>query len=204
MNKSVGAGDGSVAVLLPVYNAELYLREAIQSIISQTFGNYRLIVVDDASSDSSWSIIEGFNDRRIVKIRLPESKGIVNALNIALELADSEFIARMDADDIARNDRFEKQFDFLTSHPEVGVCGSSIKMIKGGLSCYVRYPESHDEILCSLAIYKRSVCHPTVMMRRSVLNRHKTKYTEEYRHAEDLFLWHRLVQETRFHNLREQ
>jgi glycosyltransferase involved in cell wall biosynthesis len=203
MNKMLGVGQGSVAVLLPVHNAERYLREAMESMISQTFGNYRLIVVDDASSDSSWSIIEGFDDSRIVKIRLSEPKGIVNALNTALEVAGTEFVARMDADDIARNDRFEKQVDFLKSHPEVGVCGSSIKIIKDGLSCYVRYPESHDEILCSLAIYKRSFCHPTVMMRRSVLNQHKMQYTEEYQHAEDLSLWHGLMHETRFHNLQE-
>ena len=116
MNKWLEAGDGRVAVIMPVHNAERYLREAIESILSQTFRNYRLILVDDASSDSSWSIIEGFNDRRIVKIRLPESKGIVKILNTALEVSDTEFVARMDADDIARNDRFEKtgQFSKIT------------------------------------------------------------------------------------------
>ncbi|MCP4011090.1 MAG: glycosyltransferase [Proteobacteria bacterium] len=203
MSEGGEACDGCVSVLMPVHNGERYLREAIESILSQTFRNYRLIIVDDASSDSSWSIIEAFDDKRVVKVRLQESKGIVNALNIALEMTDTEYIARMDADDVARNDRFKKQVDFLRLHPEVGVCGSSIKMIRGRFSCYVRYPENHDEILCSLAVYKRAVCHPSVMMRRSVLNHKKLQYTDEYPHAEDLSLWHELVRETRFYNLQE-
>lgn len=202
MDKWLGE-EGSIAVLMPVHNAEAYLREAMESILTQTFENYSLIVVDDGSCDSSWSIIEEFQDKRIVKIRLPESKGIVNALNTALDVADTEFVARMDADDTARSDRFEKQVAFLESHPEVGVCGSSMNMIKGGLSCYVRYPENHDEILCSLAIFKRSFCHPTVMIRRSLLEGLKMRYTGDYRHAEDLSLWHALVRETKFYNLQE-
>ena len=80
--------EGSIAVLMPVHNAEAYLREAMESILTQTFENYSLIVVDDGSCDSSWSIIEEFQDKRIVKIRLPESKGIVNALNTALSPCD--------------------------------------------------------------------------------------------------------------------
>jgi len=203
MNKYSRNNNKSIAVLLPARNAEEYLREAIESILSQTFENFQLIVVDDASTDSTWSIIKRFNDSRIMRIKLAESKGIVNALNVALRASDSEFVARIDADDIARNDRFEKQVEFLRSHPEVGVCGSSIKMIRGGHSCYVRYPECHNEIVSSLMVYKRSICHPTVMMRRSVLNLHQLQYTDNYRHAEDLFLWHELAHKTKFHNLRE-
>lgn len=200
----VGRGDdGSVAVIMPVHNAERYLSESIQSILSQTFTDFQLIIVDDGSRDASWSIIESFDDNRIVKVRFDESRGIVSALNTALRMTDSEFIARMDADDVARDDRFQKQLEFLRSRPDVGVCGSAIRIVKGRFSCYARYPETHDEIICSLAIYKRAVCHPSVMLRRSVLDREEICYTSDYRHVEDLSLWHGLAQKTRFHNLRE-
>ena len=119
MNKYSRNNNKSIAVLLPARNAEEYLREAIESILSQTFENFQLIVVDDASTDSTWSIIKRFNDSRIMRIKLAESKGIVNALNVALRASDSEFVARIDADDIARNDRFEKQVNFYDHTPKL-------------------------------------------------------------------------------------
>ncbi|MDG1389070.1 MAG: glycosyltransferase [Halioglobus sp.] len=188
-----------ITVLMPVYNAERYLAEALESILGQTYRNFRLVVVDDASTDSSPEILDAVTDARIEIIRLDKPRGVAHALNVALDLADTEFVARMDADDLAAPDRFYQQLAFLSENLDVGVCGSSIEMMRGQSRCFINYPETHEEILCCLAIFKRSVCHPSVMIRRSVLE--DTRYSESYAHAEDLHMWNSLIQQTRFHNI---
>ncbi len=190
-----------ITVLMPVRNAGAFLAEALVSILKQSYGNFRLLIVDDGSTDSTTEIIESATDSRIEKIRFAESKGVVHALNVGLDLADTEFIARMDADDVAAPDRFSQQLTLLTKNPEIGVCGSSIEMFSGHSRCVVTYPETHEEILGNLAMFKRSLCHPSVMMRRSVMN--GVKYCDDYAHAEDLHLWHRLISKTQFYNIRK-
>ena len=190
-----------ITVLMPVFNAERYLTEALDSILAQTYCNFRLLIIDDASTDSSRDIIEAVSDYRVENIRLDKSRGVSYALNLALDLADTEFVARMDADDIATPDRFDQQLKFLTENPDVGVCGSSIEMLRGNSKCVVRYPKTHDEILGSLAIFKRSICHPSVMIRLSELQ--GARYCESYAHSEDLHMWHNLIRHTRFHNIQK-
>ena len=190
-----------ITVLMPVFNAEHYLTEALNSILAQTYRYFRLLIIDDASTDSSRDIIEAVNDFRIETIRLEKSGGVARALNLALDLADTEFIARMDADDLAAPDRFDQQLTFLDENQDVGVCGSSIEMLRGRSRCVVSYPETHDEILGSLAIFKRSICHPSVMIRVSALE--GARYCESYAHSEDLHMWHSLIRHTRFHNIQK-
>jgi hypothetical protein len=191
----------NITVLMPVRDAEDFLTDALASILGQTYSHFRLLIVDDGSTDSTNEIIKSATDPRIKKIRFPKSKGIVHALNVGLDLADTEFIARMDADDVAAPDRFSQQLTLFTQNPQVGVCGSSIEMFSGHSRCVVRYPETHEEILGNLAMFKRSICHPSVMMRRSVLE--GMRYCDRYTHAEDLHLWHRLIKKTQFYNIRE-
>lgn len=197
------SGTPRITVIMPVYNAERYLSEALESILDQSYGNFRLLIVDDASTDSSRAIIESLADSRIETISLDKSRGVAHALNLALDRADTEFVARMDADDLAAPDRFKQQLKFLTENQDVGVCGSSIEMMRGNSRCIVRYPETHDEILGSLAVYRRSICHPSVMMRLSVLESSGTRYRERYAHAEDLHMWNCLIRQTRFHNIQK-
>src|ERR1051325_1151561 len=109
----------TVSVLLPVYNAERYLESALQSVLGQTFSDFEVIAVDDGSKDNSKKILERFaaNDPRIRVISRPNT-GIVGALNDGLAVARGEFIARMDADDVALPGRFQAQLDYLRGHPD--------------------------------------------------------------------------------------
>jgi glycosyltransferase involved in cell wall biosynthesis len=103
-----------VTVLMPVYNAEKYLREAIDSILNQTLTNFEFLIVDDGSKDSSIDIINSYNDPRIKLVRNESNLGISKTLNRGIELASAELIARMDADDISYPVRLQKQYDYFT------------------------------------------------------------------------------------------
>lgn len=118
-----------VTIAIPIYNAEKYLRDSIQSVLNQTFKNYELILVNDGSTDSSMDIINSFNDDRIQIINDGENKGLIERLNQSINIAKGEYYARMDADDIMYITRIEEQLKFLQYHPEVDVLGTSIMTI---------------------------------------------------------------------------
>jgi len=122
-----------ISVVMPVYNTEKFVAEAIESILAQTFTDFEIIIIDDCSTDKSWQIIQDFSekDQRIVTIQNSENQGLARSLNKGLKIAKGQFIARMDADDISMPQRFEIQLDFLKNHPDVGVVGSTVKFIHG-------------------------------------------------------------------------
>lgn len=165
-----------VSVILPTYNASQYLAEAIESILVQSFRNFELIIVDDASTDSSWEIINRYQGRypdKIKSIRLKKNlnKGGDEAGNIAFQHAKGKFVARMDADDIAHPLRLENQVNFLKNNPQVGVFGSSAIVIDSagreiGLK---KVLASHQEIYANYFTFHPMI-HPSLMMRRSILN----------------------------------
>lgn len=104
-----------ISVVIPVYNCAPYLKEAIESVLNQTFPDFECIVINDGSTDNSKSIIQSFNDSRIVYTENEQNSGLVYSLNKGLDLAKGQYIARMDGDDICMPDRFQKQLDFLKS-----------------------------------------------------------------------------------------
>ena len=118
-----------ISVILPAYNADRYLTEAIKSILAQTYSNFELIILNDGSTDHTEQIILGFTDSRILYIDNHQNLGIVATLNKGLSVAQGEYIARMDADDISTAVRFEHQINYLETHPAVGVLGSAIQII---------------------------------------------------------------------------
>ena len=107
-----------VTVLMPVYNGEKYLREAMDSILKQTLTNFEFLIIDDGSKDSSVKIINSYNDPRIKLVKNEINLGISKTLNRGIELASAELIARMDADDISYPSRLQKQYDYFTNNPE--------------------------------------------------------------------------------------
>lgn len=109
---------------MPVYNAQEYIREAIDSILNQTFSDFEFIIINDGSTDNSVEIIKNYNDPRIVLVDNTENKGLVSVLNQGLQLAQGEYIARMDADDISLPNRFMEQVNYLDKHPQVGILGA--------------------------------------------------------------------------------
>ena len=156
-----------VTVLMPVYNGEKYLREAIDSILSQTFTDFELLIIDDGSSDKSFKIINSYQDLRIKIIQNPKNVGISASLNDGLSLAKGKYIARMDCDDISLSNRLQKQIDFLDEHPEVVVVGCYMEMIDfegNKLNQQYEYPLSHEDIVNSMLILN-PMGHPSVMFR---------------------------------------
>nr|WP_199000412.1 glycosyltransferase [Flavobacterium sp. ASV13] len=189
-----------ITVLMPVYNCELYIEEAIDSILNQTFSDFEFIIIDDASSDSTVSIIKKYNDPRVQLIEKPQNSGYTNSLNYGLSIAKGEYIARMDGDDISLPNRFVKQVAFLDKNPETVLIGTFFKIIDKDK--IITVPEYHDDI--KLAMLKDCcIGHPTVMMRKSCLDKFALIYDTKKEPAEDYDLWTRLLAVGKLYNLQE-
>jgi len=185
---------------MPVYNCESFIKEAIDSILNQTFSDFEFIIIDDASSDSTVSIIKKYKDSRIQLIVKPQNSGYTNSLNYGLSIAKGEYIARMDGDDISFPERFAKQVAFLDKNQETVLCGTAFKII--GTDTIITVPEYHDDI--KLAMLKDCcIGHPTVMMRKSCLNNFSLIYDTKKEPAEDYDMWTRLLVVGKLHNLQE-
>lgn len=181
-----------ITVLLPVYNGDRYLRETIESILTQTYTDFELLIVDDGSTDSSLAIIESFIDDRIRILKNKERLKLSGALNRGMEEAKGKYIARMDADDIALPERLQKQFEYMERHPEVGMCGTAIEIFGKAKTRNDIYPKSADEIK-AYALFDCPFCHPTVMMRRELFLKHDLWYDGSYYPTEDYELWARAI-----------
>jgi len=187
---------------MPVYNGESYLADAIDSILNQTYTNFEFLIIDDGSSDGSAELIKSYDDHRIQLISLPCNKGLVNALNMGLDLARGEYVARMDADDISMPERLERQILFLDANSDIDVCGSWLEAFDGVETTIWNPPLTDEEIKCSL-LFESVIYHPTVMMRKSIFLDGSVRYSRDYPHAEDYELWVRLSRSCRFANIGE-
>lgn len=191
-----------VTVLMPVYNSAGYLREAMDSMLAQTFRDFELLIMDNASSDGSAAIVASYTDPRIRYVRNESNLGLPASLNRGLRLARGSYIARMDADDTSRPDRLARQVDFLDRHHEVGICGAQILKHMGGRRYRVRYPQTHEEIRATTLFFS-PFPHPAVMWRRSLTMERNWFYDESMKAYEDHELWSRMVEGTRTANLPE-
>lgn len=180
-------GNTLISVILPAYNAEKYLRQAVDSILSQTYRNFELLLIDDGSTDSTPQIISGYKDERIVAIRNEKNLGLIATLNKGIKLSKGEFIARMDADDISLPQRFEKQLEYFAKHPKVAACGTWYYSFNGSSS--KRIVKDDADWLRANLLFTSCLCHPSTMIRKGVLTGNTIKYHEEYKHAEDYDLW---------------
>ena len=190
-----------IAVVLPVYNGEKYVAEAINSVLGQTFTDFELVVIDDGSSDRTPDIVTGFRDGRVRLIRFLEHRGLVAALNTGIQESKSELIARMDADDICLPSRLERQISFLDAHSEVAICGTWIREF--GDSHYLHAFPVESEQICARMFAGWAMAHPTLMMRRGFLQEHDLKYCDEFLWVEDLDLLLRASQFTKLANVPE-
>lgn len=185
---------------MPVYNAEKFLRPAIDSILSQTLPDFELIIINDGSTDQSESIFLSYRDSRIRLINNTENLGIVESLNKGIDSARGLFVARMDADDISSIDRFEKQYSFMQSYPETVACGSQAYCInsEGAVVANINVAEDHDLLFVNL-LFNNSFVHSSAFFRTEILR--KYKYSKEYQYAEDYHLFVRIAREHRVANL---
>ncbi len=190
-----------ISVVLPVYNAQDYIFDAVNSILAQTYDNFELIVIDDASSDSSPNIVASLVDSRIRLIRNGENCGLVKSLNIGLHAAAGTFVARMDHDDIALPDRLARQLEFLEANPKVAVVGTGYQLIDASAYPGLIYhpPQNPSEVEWAIP-FVCPVAHPTVMMRRSVISL-VGGYSESAQFAEDYDLWERVLRQEAIANM---
>ncbi len=194
----------TISVVMPGYNAERFLKEAIDSVLAQTFTNFELIFINDGSTDSTESIVKSINDPRIVYLDNGENKGLAYSFNVGIKIARGEFIARMDADDICVKNRFAKQVAFLNSHPKVGVVGSSIIVIDENNRAIKTLKRDRDHINIKWSsLFSTPMYHPTVMARTEILK--NNLYDESLSNSEDYELWSRLLftTDTHFANMDE-
>jgi glycosyltransferase involved in cell wall biosynthesis len=189
---------------MSVYNAEKYLNEAIQSILTQTYTNFEFIIINDGSTDGSLEIIQEYmnKDERIVVISR-ENKGLPYSLNEGIDIAKGKYIARMDADDISLPTRFKEQVEFMENNLDIGVCGSWIKVFGENVkTSTTKRPSEHNELKTRLLF---SVCfaHPTVMIRKDILVSNNLKYNLEYVNSQDYELWNRISEVTKMTNIQK-
>jgi glycosyltransferase involved in cell wall biosynthesis len=193
------ASPATVTVLLPAYNAARWIGGAVESVLRQSFGDFRLLVMDDGSDDATAEIIGRYRDSRISVVRA-EKRGLVAVLNHGLELVDSKYVARMDADDLSLPDRLRHQVSFMDAHPDIGICGTAYRLLGAAGRQRVRPPSDHETIAATL-FFRSAFGHPTVMMRSAFLAQSGLRYRPEARHAEDYDFWVRARPHTRFANL---
>lgn len=178
-----------VSVIMPAYNSEKYIAEAIDSILNQTYTDFEFIIINDGSNDRTERIIKSYKDTRIKYFANEKNKGIVYTLNKGLQLAKGDYIVRMDSDDISKETRIQKQIDFMENHPKVGVLGTGIKIFGEGIKEEVRLFNTSPDMLKAELLFHCCVAHPTVMIRKSVLKDGKLIYNEEFLGKEDFALW---------------
>ena len=195
----------AISVIMTAYNTEKYIKEAIESILNQTFKDFEFIIVDDGSTDNTRLIIEEYakKDRRIKILYNKKNLGIVKSLNKAIAIAKGKYIARMDSDDVSKLNRLEKQFVFMESNPKVGVCGTNFILIneKGKIIGWKSFPETNEK--CKKAFFFcNPFAHNTVMLRKECFDIFGY-YNNDFLYAEDLELWMRFGQKYKLHNLQK-
>ena len=190
-----------ISVVMPAYNSEKYIGEAIESILNQTFTDFEFIILNDGSTDNTAKIVKEYakKDKRIRFVDNKKNQGLVAVLNQGLDLAKGTYIARMDSDDISLPTRFEKQIEYMNAHPECGVLGTYF-MVFGSSNGVTKHPE---RIKVFNLLNEQHVGHPTVMMRKSVIDKYDFKYDKNYNYCEDFELWSRMVFVTEIHNIPE-
>jgi glycosyltransferase involved in cell wall biosynthesis len=195
-----------VSVVMSVYNSDLYIQKSLESILLQTFQDWEFIIIDDCSQDNTLSIISQYalQDPRIRIIRNHENLGVVKSLNIGIELAQGKYIARQDGDDISMPERLALQVDLLDSHPEVGLVGVCAQMIdEEGSPIRVGFHlTSNEEIQKNLLDYN-CICGPSIMVKRSCLEKIGNFFSEGLDASEDYDLCLRLAEVTHLININE-
>ncbi len=196
-----------VSVIIPVFNGEPYLAEAIESILTQTLSNLELVIVDDCSTDSSAAIVRDYagRDERVRLVQHDRNQGSASARNSGIAASRGEFIAAMDCDDISLPQRLEKQVGFLRSHPDIGVLGSFLQTASADMTRrqHHEYPQQHAFIVLYWILGGRTTMQGGVYMARRDVLLSVGGYEESRQLVDDKELYSRLFLQTRFANLPE-
>ena len=187
-----------VSILFPVYNTAPFLKEAVDSMLSQTFVDFELIVLNDCSPDNAEEIMDTYNDPRIVRYRGETNVGLGNVLNVGISMAKGEYIARMDSDDISLPERLQLQIDFLETHPEIDLVSVGMQEFGDGNRVH-RYDNETEEIKFN-ALFSSPICHASSMWRKKSFD--GLLYDQSFVPSEDYHLWIRaLLKDVKMRNL---
>lgn len=188
-----------LTVLMPVYNSEKYLAEAIDSILWQTLQNFQFLIIDDGSTDSSADIIRSYQDPRIRFVRNPQNMGISATLNKGIELSETELIARMDADDISYPKRLQKQYDYFLDNPDCVLLSTWAQEVTMDKEPYM-VQHFDSRYYAYMLNFECWIYHPTVMYKKSAVES-VGKYSLPY--CEDYDLWWKIANRYKINNLEE-
>lgn len=203
MLKNVNNLNPKVSIIMSVYNGAEFLSGSILSILNQSFGDFEFIIVNDASKDTSLSILEEFQkkDQRIKIINNEFNIGLTKSLNRALINSHGEYLARLDSGDISLPERIEMQVNFLDTHKDIGLVGSWMNIINtnGDILKEIKYPVE-DKRIRKILINSNPFAHSSIMFRRSMLPKIDI-YDEVYRYAQDYKLYFDLFPYMKFANI---
>ena len=180
-----------VSILMPVYNTAPFLREAMDSILSQTFKDFELIVLDDCSPDNAEEILDTYTDPRIVRFRGEKNEGLSNILNVGIEMAHGKYIARMDSDDLSSPERLQVQVDYLGANPEVDLVSVGMRLFGAKEDIWIR--EQNPEKVKINALFHSPVLHASSMWRKDRFEEKGLRFRQEMVPAEDYDLWARAL-----------
>ncbi len=189
-----------VTVFMPVYNGEKYLKESIESILSQTFRDFELLIVNDGSRDGSEKIIKDFKDDRIRYIKNKENLGVVKTRNVGIKESRGTYLALMDQDDISLPRRLDIQVKFMDDNLDIGISGTWTKTIGNNAGTIGKFLTDPEEIHANLLFFT-SVAHSSVIMRRNLLINNNLEYSDVLEIWEDYGLWTRAVKITKISNI---
>ena len=185
-----------ISVIMPVFNAEKFISTSIESVLQQSFLNFELIILNDGSTDHSEQLILRYKDKRIRYFKHSINRGLISTLNEGLRYSAGDFIARLDADDIAKPDRLFRQVQFLLRNPDHSICASSYDVINtNGRKKYRVFSPSLDIEIRTLLFFCNCICHSSVMIRKNALQ--DNVYRQAYQLCEDYDLWSRLIDQSK-------
>ena len=188
-----------VSVIMPAYNRELYITEAIQSILNQTMEDFELLVLDDASTDGTRDRVRMVHDERVRLIEMPFKSNVPILRQAGIGLAKGEYIAYMDSDDISMPDRLQVECDYLDSHPEYGIVSGNYEFF-GNFSKFYDMPKGHTNIV-TLLLLKSTIANGASMFRKSLVTEQKVCLRTEYFVCEDYAFWVDLIGKTKMENI---
>lgn len=191
-----------VSILMPVYKTAAFLKEAVDSILAQSYSDFELIVLNDCSPDNAEEILDGYDDPRIVRYRGEVNSGLANVLNVGMDMAKGEYIARMDSDDISLPERLTIQVSYLESHPDIDLCSCGMTLFGAKDGSWTRDSDPEKGKITSL--FFSPILHASSVWRRESFDRFQLRFRQEMVPAEDYDMWCRaLVKGLRMVNLPE-
>ncbi|MGN7987168.1 glycosyltransferase family 2 protein [Pedobacter sp. 22226] len=189
-----------ITILVPTYNCGKYIYKCIKSVLSQSYIDYELLIIDDGSTDDTEKIVKAISDKRITYLKNAKNLGVIATLNKGVQLAKGKYIARMDADDLITGNRLQTQVDFLERNPEFGMVGSWYRVMDESekVMFEVRNYTNPDFLKLGL-VFTNHFAHPAVMMRTKLAK--KLLYDKDFKHCEDHELWTRFAEVKKVTNL---